>query len=312
MDPQANTLQGKAQIEAAALQDLPSFSLDFHGFTIQPVLVDGTAAAYERKGDKLWVNPAQAPKSGQRFTLTVAYQGIPDPVASLAIDVKQGWLRTADEITAFGEPEGSQAWYPVNNHPCDKATYSLRVRVPKPQVAASNGLLVEQVDNPDGTTLFHWENRQPTASYLVTLVIGDFAVQTSSGPGGLPIRNYFPRSTAAQDESIFAPTADMIAYFSDTFGPYPFEAYGAVVVDTPIGSTALETQTISIFGAQILQNRPNFTSTALRPTQATRSEKPRRPMPSPLVSGLWKRATSGPSANISTRMDSRAVSWSWE
>jgi aminopeptidase N len=254
VNPQANTLQGRARIEAAALQDLVRFSLDFHGFTIQTLQVDGAGAAYERKADKLWISPAQALKSGQSFTVEVAYQGTPDPVVSPALDVKQGWLRSADEISAFGEPEGSQAWYPVDNHPCDKATYSLRVSVPQPYVAASNGLLVAQVDNPDGTSLFHWENRQPTASYLVTLVVGDFAVQNLSGPGGLPLRNYFPKDTAAQDAQIFAPTGDMIAYFSATFGPYPFEAYGAVVVDTPIGSTALETQTLSIFGAPILRD----------------------------------------------------------
>ena len=45
----------------------------------------------------------------------------------------------------------------------------------------------------------------------------------------------------------FRRTAEMIAFFSDLFGPYPFEAYGAVVVDTEL-PFALETQTLSLFG----------------------------------------------------------------
>ena len=44
-----------------------------------------------------------------------------------------------------------------------------------------------------------------------------------------------------------AATAEMIDVYDDLFGPYPFVAYGAVVVDEPLGF-ALETQTLSIFG----------------------------------------------------------------
>ena len=39
----------------------------------------------------------------------------------------------------------------------------------------------------------------------------------------------------------------MIDLYDDLFGPYPFVAYGAVVVDEPLGY-ALESQTLSIFG----------------------------------------------------------------
>ena len=43
----------------------------------------------------------------------------------------------------------------------------------------------------------------------------------------------------------------MIAVFSDLFGPYPFEAYGVVVANVELGF-ALETQTLSLFGRDIL------------------------------------------------------------
>jgi aminopeptidase N len=43
----------------------------------------------------------------------------------------------------------------------------------------------------------------------------------------------------------------MMAFYIDTFGPYPFEAYGVAVADTML-FFALETQTISLFGAQVV------------------------------------------------------------
>ena len=42
----------------------------------------------------------------------------------------------------------------------------------------------------------------------------------------------------------------MLEYFSDTFGEYPFEAFGAIVIDTEF--LALETQTRPVYGANML------------------------------------------------------------
>lgn len=86
----------------------------------------------------------------------------------------------------------------------------------------------------------------PTASYLVTVNIAEYVIQTETGPNGLPIRNFFPPELAAKAAIDFGPTSDMIAFYSELFGPYPFEAYGVAIVDFP---AALETQTLSIFGS---------------------------------------------------------------
>jgi aminopeptidase N len=42
----------------------------------------------------------------------------------------------------------------------------------------------------------------------------------------------------------------MIAFYSDLIGPYPFEAYGVVVMPESVG-VAMENQTLSVFGADM-------------------------------------------------------------
>ena len=49
----------------------------------------------------------------------------------------------------------------------------------------------------------------------------------------------------------FAATSEMVRTFSELFGPYPFEAYGNLVLGTPLGY-ALEIQTMSLFGADFV------------------------------------------------------------
>ena len=50
------------------------------------------------------------------------------------------------------ETSGAATWYPVNDHPLDKAAYSLRITAPKPYVVAANGLLQQKVDKGDTVT----------------------------------------------------------------------------------------------------------------------------------------------------------------
>ena len=43
----------------------------------------------------------------------------------------------------------------------------------------------------------------------------------------------------------------MVGFFNDTFGPYPFESFGSIILDAPFA--ALETQTRPIYGFDILR-----------------------------------------------------------
>ena len=171
-------------------------------------------------------------------------EGVSEPAAMFS----GGWTRYDAGIFVASEPVGAAEWFPVNDHPLDKATYTIRVTVPKPYVVASNGLLQDTITGGDWTT-YVWETIYPMASYLVTVNIGDFVVQSHEGPNGLPIRNYCPRQLAEACEDTFALTGDMIEFFSQ-IAPYPFEAYGVVVTDTEF-TFALETQTLSLFGREI-------------------------------------------------------------
>lgn len=241
----ANTLSGTSTLRAHALARLPAFNLDFHGLTIDALSVDGTPAAYTRTGDELTINLPTPMDVGTVFTAAVTYHGEPEIVFSPAVDIPLGWHHTPAGIYVVSEPAGAEGWYPVNDHPCDKATYTFHITVPHPYVVAANGRLVATEDH-GATTTYLWEAQDPAASYLVTLGIADLVQRTARGPDGLPIRHFFPRALAAAADRVFADTAEMIAYFSTRFGPYPFETYGALVADADF-DYALETQTLALF-----------------------------------------------------------------
>jgi aminopeptidase N len=244
----ANYVDGITTMQAQATQDLSAFNVDFAGFLIDKVLLDGEPVDYDRDGRELTITPEEAIAEGTEFELTITYAGIPEqPDGSL---FSGGWTPYQRGIFVASEPAGAAQWYPVNDHPLDKATYAIHVTVPEPYVVASNGTLQEVIEN-DANRTYVWDNPEPTASYLVTVNIAQFAERTDETAGGLPIRNYFPVDIADDGEVVFGDQAEMIDYFETVFGPYPFDVYGAVVADTPL-PFALETQTISLFGRDVI------------------------------------------------------------
>lgn len=251
IDHDANTIDGTTTIEAVATDDLPLFHLDFIGLTLESVTVNNSAAAFTREGQELIVTPAQPVSAGSEFTVAVAYNGQPQPLDDPGVPfIQLGWQVWRDGyIAAVSQPSGSKTWFPANNHPTDKATYTFQLTTAPPNIAAANGVLTETIENADGTRTFVWEMDDPMASYLAIAAVGDFTLHTDESPGGVPIRNYIPTGADPAVIAGYANTGAMMDYLIDVFGPYPFDVYGVVAV--PGFPAALETQTLSIFGGGV-------------------------------------------------------------
>ena len=249
-DAATSDLDGITTITAQATQNLRSFNLDFIGFEITSIVVNGQPADFTRREQELTITPSIPLAQNEPFTVEVRYQGFPGEMDSTAIPIQTGWVTFEGGSFVLSEPDGAATFYPVNDHPLDKASYTFRITVPNPFEVAANGVLTETVDN-GATTTFLFETRDPMASYLATVNIDEFDLETSQAPNGIPLRNYYSTGLPDEVRVPFARQGEMIVYFSDLFGLYPFEVYGALVMDTDFGA-ALETQTLSIFGMDMI------------------------------------------------------------
>lgn len=250
IDPEAPRIDGVALLEAVALDDLDSWSVDLSIMTVKSVTVDGQPADFEQSETELAVDPVATVLEGASFTTEITYGGKPVPFVSEAAPFDTGFLASKDGYFALSEPDGASSWFPANDHPRDKATYQVAVTVPRPYVVASSGVLVETLSDEDLIT-YVWQAKQPLAPYLLALAVGDLEVFEEVGPDGIAIRNYFDDDLVGV-AATFERQSEMLGYLSELFGPYPFESYGAIVLDTEDLGVALETQTISTFGLQAL------------------------------------------------------------
>jgi aminopeptidase N len=243
-------LDSRTTVDARATQNLSSLNFDFIGFEITNILVNGRPADFKRSGQELTITPSIALAENESFTVEIQYQGSPPEMGSVALSLQTGWVKFDGGSFVLSEPDGAAGFFPVNDHPLDKASYTFRVTVPEPFEVAANGVLTETIDNKEMTT-FIFEAHAPMASYLVTINIDEFDLETSQAENGVPIRNYYSTGLPEDIRKPFELQDEMLVYFSDIFGPYPFEVYGALVIDTEFGA-ALENQTMSIFGIDMI------------------------------------------------------------
>ena len=255
VDMEGQAFEAVAEIDAVAVQSLSRFNFDLDRLAVDAVSVNGEPAAFEHVDGELIITPPLPISDGAPFTTVIAYGGTPNafPAGSVReISYSAGWNFIGDRVMTASEPDGASGWYPVNDHPLDKATYTFDITVLQPgYTAVATGVLTESESVGEGTRTV-WEMRQPMASYLASVQIGVFALQETTAPNGVPIRNYFPTEQLAQGTRTFSRQGDMLVFFEDVFGAYPFDVYGAVVVDLPLWF-ALETQSLSLFGILHLQ-----------------------------------------------------------
>ncbi len=247
VDMDANVINGIATIDLVTTQELTSLNMELLGLTVDQVSVGGVRAEFNRDRGEMTIYLPEPVAGNQLLELSIVYHGTPGededgPVA----EYSEGWYHYGHGVYVAGEPTGASTWYPVNEHPLDKATYSYAVTVDADLEVAANGYLQRIEENGDKST-HYWIMEDPIAPYLTTIGIAQFEVQEYQGPTGLPIRNYFGADVSQSVRDDFALQGEMVAYFETVFGPYPFQTYGVVVHDLDLGF-ALETATMVVFG----------------------------------------------------------------
>lgn len=229
-------LEGVVTLAATAEVPLRSFTVDFVGYTVRSVQVDGEDAAFVRGPRDMRISPRTAIPAGVGFEVTVAYAGVPDPVTLTDFAFPTGW-RTGEggSLFLFSEPDGASGVFPANDHPRDRADITLTVTVPADEVVVSAGTSAPVLETDDTRT---FRFRIPEiAPYLLPLAIGDFRpVTTADG-----VVTWM--GSGARLPAGFERQAEVRSALEADLGPLPFARIDAVVVDTDFPA-ALETQTL--------------------------------------------------------------------
>ncbi|MEH0473272.1 M1 family metallopeptidase [Streptomyces sp. B21-097] len=234
-------LRAVTTIDAWTTAALDRINLDFAHGKVDSVEVDGRPAAFAGAGDDLVVTPASSLPPGSWVRITVRHTS--DPVS--ADDRDGGWVRTADGLAMANQADAAHLVFPCNDHPSDKAMFTIRVTAPNGYTAVAGGLPAG-AERVGAATTWTYRTQHPMATELAQVSIGRSTVVRREGPHALPLRDVVPTKDREALEPWLKKTPEQIAWMESKVGPYPFETYGLLMADASTGYE-LETQTLSLF-----------------------------------------------------------------
>ncbi len=211
-----------------------SFELDASNMKVEAVTLGdtNTPLQWTQPPDKLSIKLDRAYEPAETIGVRIRYRAKPERGLYFVAQRQggDGALTTPAQIWSQGEPEDNHHWFPAYDYPDDHATSEQYITTPAGEIAISNGALVETIPNADGTRTFHWKMDEPHATYLTSLVVGDYA-KLDAAYKNVPLEYYTYRGTEETARKAFAKTPDMMRLFSDKLGhEYPYNRYAQTVV----------------------------------------------------------------------------------
>jgi len=263
IDDVAETIGGDVTMTARSrIDNLVSVDVDFYdNMQIDSILSSGQNVGFSRSDNVLTVTLPSTVNQGELFFIRVFYSGTPE---SYGFAGSFEWDRHFGTpiIWTLAQTDFARTWWPCNDNTADKAdSVDIYLTVDDELVATSQGTLESNVDNGDGTRTFHWKERYPISTYLVSLAISNYESFTewyvSAGGDSMPVTFYvYPEH---YDEALidFSVTVPMIGYYATVFGEYPFldEKYAHSSCPFPGG---MEHQTNTSYGSMLITGDYTF------------------------------------------------------
>ncbi|MCM3688854.1 M1 family metallopeptidase [Kocuria rosea] len=247
---ESNRLAGDAVLHCTARSSSPRIELDLTGLSVSRVRAGLGAEHGGRKpvrfaqhGPRLAVTLPRPLEHGEEFTLEIRYGGRPGPADGPWGEI--GWEELTDGVLVAGQPTGASTWFPCNDHPSQKATFRFEISTDAEYYVLANGRLESRTRHASRRT---WVYRLdvPTPTYLATVQIGDYR-RTRLVEGPVPQYLVHPVGRADECAEGFHSQEQMMAAFTEAFGPYPFEDYTVVVAEDDL-EIPLEALGCSVFG----------------------------------------------------------------
>lgn len=245
-DAEDQQLTGVAEVAFRATRTQDVFQLDLgQPLEVTAATLDGVDVEVEHTGKDLVV---KAPVTEDRkYLLVLDYEGTPEPATAPTtrpdFDTVGFTITDDGDVWTMQEPYGAYTWYPVNDHPSDKAFYDFTLATAAPRIGIANGELTSQ-EEVDGDNVTTWHLDSAASSYLVTLAFGEYEKTEATSSSGVPL-TYWTAPGDTRAAQALAYTSHAVDWLEQRLGPFPFSSLGSVVVDS---ESAMETQQMITYG----------------------------------------------------------------
>jgi aminopeptidase N len=258
--PEQKKLIASAEITGIILRkSITSIDLNFYdNFEINEVIFNDERTDYISEGKKFTI-----PLSSEiedTFIIKIDYEGTPQRtgLAGFVFGKRDG----ISLVYTLSEPTQASSWFPCNDLPTDKTLLDMKITNDSAMISVSNGILISEELNGDRKT-YHWKTVYPISTYLIALYSSDYETFSDQyisvdGKDTMSLEYYVLPDKVEEAKVDFSEHVEILNYFAQTFGEYPFikEKYGVAEFLWTTG--AMENQTITGVASSLIGGKKFF------------------------------------------------------
>ena len=233
-----DSIAAKMAIDLRFRKSIPSFYLDLvsydsisgKGMKVDSIFQNKVAVDFKQKNNRLTIYPKHN-FANLTYTYTIKYSGIPEDGLIISKNVH-------GDRTFFGDnwPNRAQNWFPCIDHPSDKATIEYIVKAPKHYKVIANGKLIEEIDLNDQIKQTHWKTSKPLPTKVMVIGAANFAIDSLGVIDSIiPVTSWVYKQNKEKGFHDLANSKEILEFYIDLFGKYPFEKLASVQSTTRYG-----------------------------------------------------------------------------
>ncbi len=224
-------LRGTCKITLAPVSNgIQHLHLDAVDLNIESVVIGHVTQKFHYDGEHLDIELSSPTQINLRLEIVITYSVEKPQRGIYFIQPDEYYPNKPTQVWTQGEDEDSRFWFPCFDYPGQLSTSEIRVKVPSPLRAISNGELIDTKE--DGENLvYHWLQQQAHPTYLMTLAVGDFA-EISDQWQDKPVTYYVEKGREEDAKRTMGKTPQMMEFLSEKYAyHYAFPKYAQVCVD---------------------------------------------------------------------------------
>ena len=237
-------LTAQAEIDIRALvSGITNVRLDLLNIQVDSVKQGSTLLLYTHNDTLLNIQLPTPTVANQLTKISVYYHGQPyqNPAdwggfywnSTYAYNVGVSFL---EDPHNYG-----RVWFPCFDNFVERMTFDYYVTTSNTRKAFCGGTLMNETDNGNGTTTWHWNMQDEIPSYLASVAVSDYETLEDAYNGlngSIPIQLAVRAPDSIRLKNSFVHLHDAMNAFEAGYGPYQFERVGYCV--TPFTAGAME------------------------------------------------------------------------
>ena len=223
------TIRFRPLKNAFTVAEFDAVDISFDSVQIEP---SGTPLKFRTTGGKIVVTLDKAYGTADAISIRLKHRTTAPKKGVYFVDeeVEEGTVIHSEQIWTQGEADEARHWFPSFDFPSDKATVEQFITAKEGETVVGNGAFVAETKNADATITHHFRMDIPTATYLISFVIGKYA-KVADTYRDIPLGYYIYPGAEAIARKAYGKTKDMMGVYESLTGlSYPFKKYDQTVV----------------------------------------------------------------------------------